>query len=74
MTSAQDPSEGTERLAGRVAVITGAARGIGYQIALRLGREGMRVVIADLDAPRSSPRPNASCTRRASRRWRSPST
>ena len=52
MTSAQDPSEGTEQLAGRVAVITGAARGIGYQIALRLGREGMRVVIADLDAPR----------------------
>ena len=52
MTSAQNPSEGTERLAGRVAVITGAARGIGYQIALRLGREGMRVVIADLDAPR----------------------
>ena len=52
MTSAQDPSEGTERLAGRVAVITGAARGIGYQIALRLGREGMRVVIADLDAPK----------------------
>ena len=49
MTSAQDPSEGTERLAGRVAVITGAARGIGYQIALRLGREGMRVVIADRD-------------------------
>ena len=52
MTSPQDPSEGTEQLAGRVAVITGAARGIGYQIALRLGREGMRVVIADLDAPR----------------------
>ena len=52
MTSAQDPSEGTEQLAGRVAVITGAARGIGYQIALRFGREGMRVVIADLDAPR----------------------
>ncbi len=52
MTSAQDPSEGTEQLAGRVAVITGAARGIGYQMALRFGREGMRVVIADLDAPR----------------------
>ena len=52
MTSPQDPSEGTEQLSGRVAVITGAARGIGYQIALRLGREGMRVVIADLDAPR----------------------
>ncbi len=52
MTAAQDPSEGTERLAGRVAVVTGAARGIGYQIAARLGREGMRVVIADLDAAR----------------------
>ena len=42
-------AEETGRLAGRVAVITGAARGIGYQIAARLGREGMRVVIADID-------------------------
>ena len=51
MTSSE-AGDASEQLAGRVAVITGAARGIGYQIALRLGREGMRVVIADLDAPK----------------------
>ena len=43
---------GAGQLAGRVAVITGAARGIGYAIAARLGREGMRVVIADIDGAR----------------------
>ena len=48
MTSSE-AGDASEQLAGRVAVITGAARGIGYQIALRLGREGMRVVIADRD-------------------------
>ena len=40
----------TRRLEGRVAVVTGAARGIGYAIAERLGSEGARLVIADLDA------------------------
>lgn len=33
------------RLEGRVAVVTGAARGIGRAIALRLGAEGARVVV-----------------------------
>ncbi|MPZ17864.1 MAG: glucose 1-dehydrogenase [Luteitalea sp.] len=33
-----------------VAIITGAARGIGLAIAERLGRDGYRVVLADLDA------------------------
>lgn len=33
------------RLEGRVAVVTGAARGIGRAIALRLGSEGARVVV-----------------------------
>ncbi|MCA9923574.1 MAG: SDR family oxidoreductase [Anaerolineales bacterium] len=33
----------------QVAVVTGGAKGIGQGIALRLGREGMRLVIADID-------------------------
>ncbi|MEO4042126.1 SDR family NAD(P)-dependent oxidoreductase [Hoeflea sp. CAU 1731] len=38
------------RLEGRTAVITGAAAGIGRAIALRFGREGARVLVADLAA------------------------
>jgi 3-oxoacyl-[acyl-carrier protein] reductase len=38
-------------LGGRVAIVTGAARGIGFATAVRLTAEGARVVIADLDEP-----------------------
>lgn len=38
-----------ERLEGRVAVVTGAASGIGRALAHRLGGEGMRVVLADVE-------------------------
>jgi glucose 1-dehydrogenase len=38
------------RLQGRVAIVTGAARGIGLACARRLAEEGARVVLADLDA------------------------
>jgi NAD(P)-dependent dehydrogenase (short-subunit alcohol dehydrogenase family) len=38
-------------LQGRVAVITGAAGGIGRAIALEFGRHGMDVALADLDEP-----------------------
>ncbi|WP_226016585.1 SDR family NAD(P)-dependent oxidoreductase [Novosphingobium sp. FKTRR1] len=43
-------SEG--RLAGRAALVTGAADGIGRGIALRLAREGAAVLVADVDAVR----------------------
>jgi len=36
---------------GQVAIVTGAARGIGQAIAARLAAEGARVVVADLDEP-----------------------
>ena len=38
------------RFEGRTAIVSGAARGIGRAIAVRLAGEGARVVIADIDA------------------------
>ena len=35
---------------GKVAVVTGAASGIGLAVASRLAEEGMRVVLADIEA------------------------
>ena len=42
------------RLEGKIAVITGAARGIGRACAERLLAEGAKVVIADVDGARLS--------------------
>ena len=36
------------RLAGKVAIITGAASGMGAASARRFGREGAKVVVADV--------------------------
>ncbi|MFQ5682533.1 MAG: SDR family NAD(P)-dependent oxidoreductase [Candidatus Binatia bacterium] len=41
------------RFKGKVAVVTGAAQGIGRAIALGLGREGAKVVVADLQGVRA---------------------
>lgn len=60
-TSETDPSEAASsmsggfdcgRYAGRVAIITGAARGLGTSIARRLAAEGASLVLADMNAPR----------------------
>jgi len=37
------------QMEGRVAVVTGGASGIGFGIARRLGEQGMKLVIADID-------------------------
>lgn len=41
----------SERLAGRVAVVTGGAAGIGAAICHKLAQEGAKVVVADIDGP-----------------------
>ncbi len=38
-----------KRLSGKVAIVTGAGSGIGRGVALRLAREGARVVVADIN-------------------------
>ena len=40
----------TERLAGKIALVTGSARGIGLAVARAFVREGAAVVVADVNA------------------------
>ena len=41
----------TGRLAGKIAIVTGAAQGFGYGIAKEMLREGASIVVADLNEP-----------------------
>ena len=54
MTSSPNAHHTAGRLAGRVAVITGAGNGIGRASALRLAADGAKIVVADvLEGPAS---------------------
>lgn len=52
--TAESRSRMTQRFYSKVALVTGAASGIGEAIALQLAREGAKVVVADQDASAAS--------------------
>ena len=63
------------KLKDKFAIITGAASGIGKEIALTFAREGAKVAIADLNRTRPTRRPRRStraAARRSASRWTSP--
>ena len=49
MDTLVEPAGGSNHLAGQVAIVTGASRGLGLEYALKLARSGATVVVQDRD-------------------------
>src|SRR3546814_21183563 len=68
-----DREKSMTRLAGKVALISGSGRGIGRALALKLARDGARIVVNDPDeapAARSEERRvGKECVRTSRSRW-----
>jgi 3-hydroxybutyrate dehydrogenase len=55
------------KLQSKIAIVTGAASGIGKEIALTYAKEGAKVAIADLDQDAAKPPPK--CARWVCEPW-----
>jgi NAD(P)-dependent dehydrogenase (short-subunit alcohol dehydrogenase family) len=49
-TASDERASMADRVQGQTAIVTGAASGIGFAIARRLGEEGAEILVADIDA------------------------
>src|SRR5262245_38306428 len=49
----KEPANGVHRLAGKVAIITGAGSGIGQATAVKFGKEGAVVISCDISPDRA---------------------
>ncbi len=54
MSIALDAAAATRRLAGKIAIVTGSAQGIGYCVAELFGRAGASVVVVDVDEAKTA--------------------
>ena len=52
----REEADGMSRLAGKVALVTGAGSGLGRAVAQRFAAEGAKVVVTDVDAARGAAR------------------